>query len=568
MNSLSKCEKTHHKCSRRPTKLPKRVICVGTDDDSTQPLRLLETTGEIDRYITLSHCWGNPAKGYSTTSKNLTQHRNGISWAQLPTTFQDAILLTRKLGVQYLWIDSLCIIQDDKRDWEIESEKMATIYASSYLNIANTYAADSQQGCFPSRWTTAQAGLRFEKFTSQGVHLELPKDLKGAQNPPVFVRHGVELAHRNVYSMSSDADFTSPLSTRAWVLQEVMLSPRILHIMSDEMVWECKSMLACECTHLDPPSSSEMPETSESKENSSSSFTFNIDRLYHASLRSKLSTMFSQLCVDDGDREIQGFAWYTVISEYIHVKLTKETDRLPALSGLASLVAKHAKKGNMYFAGLWEKDLYQGLFWQVCWSHRRIVQRPPEPCPPSWSWASLYFRGPRAGPRLADLTWKQPTADSPLPQIDVKFKILEVICVPVGSNRFGQVLGGSLKVKGQYVMAKVNLKQYEHESATNIRIVLEFEGDRELVVSDLSPNIAISLAELNTEVVCFLMGSYSEVQGHYSWKKGLRDTKWNICMILKMSLKKPGAHERLGLLYNDPDSSWFVRSQEGSFIII
>ncbi|KAF0320296.1 het domain-containing protein [Colletotrichum asianum] len=110
-------------------------------------LVLHASSEEIGNYVALSHCWG-PEQLHppETTWSNLRQRQECIDLTTLPSTFRDAVLVTRNLGVQYLWIDSLCIVQDDTADWQTESSKMAGYYSNAYLVISAAQAEDSTQG--------------------------------------------------------------------------------------------------------------------------------------------------------------------------------------------------------------------------------------------------------------------------------------------------------------------------------------------------------------------------------------------------------------------------------------
>jgi len=124
--------------------LPSRVLEVGVDNSI---IRLIEPRGKVTRYICLSHCWGN--EQIITTKKSTMKERMAaIKMEDLSKTFQDAVILTRLLRVQYIWIDSLCIVQDDVRDWEAQSSKMCDIYHKAYLTIAATSAKDGRGGLF------------------------------------------------------------------------------------------------------------------------------------------------------------------------------------------------------------------------------------------------------------------------------------------------------------------------------------------------------------------------------------------------------------------------------------
>ena len=128
--------------------LPTRVLDLGSGGTNEDPA-LVETSGLTARYVCLSHCWGR-SQCIKTTRSTYDKWKSGVPWSMLPRTYQDAIVITRRLGIHYIWIDSLCIIQDDSADWERESSQMASIYGNSFLTIAATFAADGNGGCFPT----------------------------------------------------------------------------------------------------------------------------------------------------------------------------------------------------------------------------------------------------------------------------------------------------------------------------------------------------------------------------------------------------------------------------------
>jgi Heterokaryon incompatibility protein (HET) len=127
--------------------MPTRVLDVGRLPN--QSIVLVETHGQRGRYMTLSHCWGTSHK-FITTTANLGDRKRAISLFDLPQTYQDAVSITRQFGVQYLWIDSLCILQDSFLDWERESSRMVAVYGQSYLTISASGSMGDSSGCFPS----------------------------------------------------------------------------------------------------------------------------------------------------------------------------------------------------------------------------------------------------------------------------------------------------------------------------------------------------------------------------------------------------------------------------------
>ncbi|GAB1203696.1 hypothetical protein APSETT445_002333 [Aspergillus pseudonomiae] len=152
-----------------------------------------------------------------------------IAWDTLPLTFQHAALLTRQFGVRYLWIDSLCIVQNDSEDWREHCPRMAEIYHNAYITLAASAAPDPQAGLYSisdDEWARGK-----EIFSTSGGH-------------PIRV-----FARAPMLDMNTRRDSES-LFMRAWAYQERMLSHRILYFSQREMMWECNEQVACQCLHL------------------------------------------------------------------------------------------------------------------------------------------------------------------------------------------------------------------------------------------------------------------------------------------------------------------------------
>jgi hypothetical protein len=201
--------------------LPTRVVDVGPPDGLQKP-QLLESRGLSGQYFALSHCWGPPENHpLMTTKSNLSAHISGISLEALPKVYRDAIVATRKQGVQYLWIDSLCIIQDDHDDWLSESKKMAEVYERARMVIAASHAEDTTEGCFMSR-------------PEPPVAVEIPyRNAAGAHIGSVFAS-----------VMDTDYIGISPefgaLNQRAWATQEWLLARRMVFYTRRCIAWSCK----------------------------------------------------------------------------------------------------------------------------------------------------------------------------------------------------------------------------------------------------------------------------------------------------------------------------------------
>lgn len=99
------------------------------------------------RYATLSHCWGDSLPLY-TTKETEPLYSQEIPSGLIPPTFRDALTIARALDIPYLWIDALCIVQDDHVEWQNEASKMQDIYSGGSLTIAAADAFNSLGGCF------------------------------------------------------------------------------------------------------------------------------------------------------------------------------------------------------------------------------------------------------------------------------------------------------------------------------------------------------------------------------------------------------------------------------------
>ena len=300
-------------------------------------------------YVTLSHCWGH-ASFMKLTSSNLNDLREGFSIHQLPRTFRDAIIITQRLGVRYLWIDSLCIIQDSKEDWLQEGGRMADVYTHALCNIAASGAYDSDGGCFMGRDASAASGSVFESSWND------------------MENNTFHIAQKWLWDeVVEDA----PLYRRAWVLQERLLAPRILHFGRTQLAFECRELRACE--------------------------TFPIGLPFMATVRKNIKSRLGLNRSMDG--EIPGqydqvehmrSVWYDVIKAYTACALSKPHDKLIAMSGLVKIIRRGLQ--DHYLAGLWKAALPTQLLWHVRGAELADCLpscRPQVYRAPSWSWAAV-----------------------------------------------------------------------------------------------------------------------------------------------------------------------------------
>ncbi|KLU87981.1 hypothetical protein MAPG_06971 [Magnaporthiopsis poae ATCC 64411] len=234
--TLADCEKNHPRCRPRGPEafLPTRLIDLGPSGSNSVP-KLIVTAqdpgaGDAAKYATLSYCWGTPpeaATQLKTTTDTMRQRLEGIPLAIMSRVMQDAVAVCRAIGIRYLWIDALCIIQGDRTDWAHESELMGKVYHHSHLTICAA-ASESCNQTFLERSNDDCAVFPFrssERADLQGEEMLLQR--------PEEADDGPELAH-------------SRWAGRGWVYQEQMLSPRCLVIGSDKLHVYCLERMTSE----------------------------------------------------------------------------------------------------------------------------------------------------------------------------------------------------------------------------------------------------------------------------------------------------------------------------------
>ncbi|KAF2832794.1 HET-domain-containing protein [Ophiobolus disseminans] len=219
---LNECESSHRSCTSTSTvPLPTRVLQLSNDTGDLS-VKLIESNGIKGRYCALSYCWGPADKQpLRTTSSNFQQHLVNIPLQNLPQTFRDAAMLAHDIGIEHLWIDSLCILQDSLKDWEVESMAMCDVYRNATLVLAAAGSQDSTQGLFASDRPPV-------------VVSELP-----------FTKDNIVQGTFNVALVACWGDaypWEGPLYERAWALQERYLARRLVTFMPGYTSWQCDDM--------------------------------------------------------------------------------------------------------------------------------------------------------------------------------------------------------------------------------------------------------------------------------------------------------------------------------------
>lgn len=324
---LRTCLRDHNTCKetdQRGSRLgASRLLFVGVLGQSIQVVD--NEIGEKTEYATLSHCWGNQSHIPRLTSKTETWMREGIELSSLPNTFRQAVQITRTLGYRYLWIDSLCILQDSTADWLEQGARMAQIYAQSVFTIAAIKSSDSSGGCFT------------EQRNPLGLRPLLLHDLR-LRVEPVSSRHW----DLEVNETGRDA---MPLHQRAWVIQERLSSPRTIYWGSLGIYWECRCSLAAEW-HVSDVSTDALDNT----------------KMLLTNLKQTLSgtVVTSGSNVNSWEQSFL-FIWNSFLALYTQCRLTYWTDRVPAMAGMISEVEQRTNMRCIF--GLWDFSWALGLVW-------------------------------------------------------------------------------------------------------------------------------------------------------------------------------------------------------------
>ena len=399
------CIKHHTPChGGKPTTLPSRVIDVGNSQDD---IRVFEPKGAEGIYFTLSYCWGNKGEEAKTTRANIRRRLQKLPHNELSKTHQDAVYITRQMGVRYLWIDAICILQDDSTDWATESAKMGSIYHNSMHTLAAAESVDAEGGILLDRPSLVS--------DARGIGMTVTEQPSGIQTKIAALCCGSVVKHKKWSNcVSSQPHKVVPqdleglsLESRAWCFQERLLSNRIVHFTRDEFFWECQTVKYCECGEI----------------------------LYNSGHGPGVSTIrddFQDMIATKDDKaRIKSWMW--IVSESSRRKITFQKDRLPCLSG----IAKHLQNEGFgeYYAGFWKVGLLEQLLWTV--EDFSSARRAKRPSAPSWSYASIEH---------SMFTFQ--FEDMEISAKEYLTTIEEVNCTPLTTDPTGAVAGGLLRLSG------------------------------------------------------------------------------------------------------------------------
>ncbi|KAM6511872.1 hypothetical protein FALCPG4_016863 [Fusarium falciforme] len=428
---VNNCKRNHAKCRKESQWFPSRALHV-------QKLNRIISVKVVSRedvpsgseYITLSHRWGD-SEQLTLTSDTLVTFSEGIPTERLPRLFSETAQVAHQLNVPYLWIDSLCILQDSEDDLAQELAVMDKVYHNAYANIAATFASDSSRPLFPD-----QSSLSFLSHKAP-----TPTDTPTNTAPKLWWFEG----DARVFTHLDE----QLLYSRGWVFQERCLATRNVSFTRSQLFFECSEELSCEATDISNPSLNNtfdyplryLPlSIFQDSDVQQDPELFSINRL---------DQLTKAQCLD---------VWHKMVQMYSPLALSDPNDKLAALSGLARRF--HSRLQTPYYAGLWSANLRS----EICWAraHTKRSRRPSRANnrvagyrAPTWSWASvdgeveIDYRG------ISSSNWS--------------FEILEAYTTPLKGDKFAHLADGRLGLRGTMFVVRE-----EDARANNSRKALIF----------------------------------------------------------------------------------------------
>lgn len=404
---------------------------------SSTTVRVVDGNSVKEPFATLSYCWG-PGDHWPWGPKLIaktcldSELKIGLSREDLPKTIRDAVLVAERLKLRYLWIDAMCIQQNNVEDWLHESKNMASIYAEAQLNIAASGSPTKEAGLF-NKYSESQHYLYNDCVQIDSIVQDKSSTLYFWHPAPDDKDKGPD-AFRDQIDRGRLAD-------RAWVCQERIASPRTLHFGETQLFWQCNHSL-------------------ETEDNLGTRFPSLEDAKPWRSI-------FQPGGADERagfyDNDEDGLAiqevhslWYCFIvpKHYSSRKLTEPSDKLVAISGLANKL-KSCRKSMRYLAGLWSGLVLEGLLWSPQGPGRRF----DEYVAPSWSWASR-----DGGVEYGDFG----AANAPF-----ECELLDCRVQTEAGEEFGRVTDAVLEIEASYLCGTARSGESMYGSTANRTLHLD-----------------------------------------------------------------------------------------------
>ncbi|KAI0404105.1 HET-domain-containing protein [Xylaria palmicola] len=431
---LQDCVQHHPRCSppAGSSFVPTRLIKIWTHE-GRRLIQLRESGGVEVRYVALSYCWGG-RQDMQTTKQTIDRYQTEINFNDMPRSIQDAIIVTENLGIQYLWIDAFCIIQDDEEDRQREIDLMGRVYEKADVTIMASRAQGAHEGFLGNVSSYGQ--------TRPDWVFEMHYRDRTGQLSPIVV------------APKSFRDPVDHLSKRAWAFQERLFSHRILEYCSTCVHWSCLSHRDCDRQGGKCPPR-------------------------HLAMKAEMLHMIP------GRRQTDSVLWQRLLHTFSEKSLSIHQDRLPAIGGIAERFG--LASDDEYLAGIWRSSLPSGLLWTVDWfavkftvptSLEHIMPpRSPSYLAPSWSWAST------------TLPINSETRGFGVPQVDV---IGVNIRNKVAGTTYGAVAYGHLTLRGFVTKATWRLPKraspHDQGQITKASLILRMFIHRDADETTLQPD--------------------------------------------------------------------------------
>ncbi|KAK4133944.1 HET-domain-containing protein [Trichocladium antarcticum] len=337
------CKANHaNACQVNTPWTPTRLLAV-------EPLRLVETADggmqmqDDQRYAALSYARGSDLSdlGVQTSAENVEERKEAVDLADLPRAFRDAVAVCQALGIGHLWIDALCVLDDDE-DRDREAAMMHKVFGQAEITIAATSAASPRSG-FLHRNMSAIPAVKIGDENRYMILAPLQRETDGT--------HAADVG-------------SSPWNQDAWALAEHQLSARVIHFARNKIYYECRRALRSEENDTEPAA----PRPS--------SFWPRVER--DAAGEQYRPYLYEQ--------------WRTLLRHYTARQLSRQTDRRLPLRGVAAQMAADIDDAYLETGALWNRDLADQLLWRVIQPGPRTVPRPQERNAdargkaPTWSW--------------------------------------------------------------------------------------------------------------------------------------------------------------------------------------
>jgi hypothetical protein len=555
-NWIKRCSEEHASSCPQPALFyPSRLVYVGGELENKIHIvdMIVEEPTVCIEYTALSHCWGNGVT-FKLTTSNCEALAESFDPADLPLNFQQAISATRSLGYAYIWIDSLCILQDSLEDWAAVSATMGDVYANAVCTISATASDNSQGGCFRRR--------------DQSLERPLPLLALGGKTlytwPWTYRQH-----HLDLDQVFHDKVETAALSQRAWAFQERLLSRRILHFCEGVVFFECNTMRATELSYAaqpyerkhyirydgrllagsdllrlkaDPPKKLKIVIKEANvwfrgrvrRKLMRIRSIDNPDYLPTKKVKEKLISQSARIGIRGALDMLQSLPttlsqleriechqrWYELVSAYSRRAITHKKDRLIALSGLARTIQKSTKM--KYIAGLWKNTLALDLLWTPSTTPS---SRPQEYIAPSWSWAAIdnevvslltsYSKAIGAGIKTSM-------------HIEIYIEFLDISVAILGERTFDPaslIDAGYLKISG-------------------------LTKEISLLSPEFSPTLIFDADEDTLDCICLLVYSEQDLSTNEAWWCGL---------VLRPVHDGPhDLYERCGVVHGNRPAEWML----------